>query len=202
MNRSKLSVSKGNMKLGSIWNLNLPPCQMCQGRPCYNEGCCYNKKAWDLYPSVRTSWSRNWNYYKQFPNKFFKTISQKIKASKNPPKHFRWHAAGDIPDQKYFVGMKRIAREFPEIKFLVYTKNYNLIFRDIPKNLQVVISAWPGVELKKSLRRFPVAWMLDGRETRHTNRKRKTVSCPGSCEKCKSCWNLSKVNKDVIFKKH
>jgi len=196
-------VAKGNVKLGEgdTWNVNLPPIMVCQEKPCYKEGCCYNFKAWRLFPSTRKSWMFNWNHYANHPDKFFNDVIRRIKGARKPPKWFRWQAAGEIPDQRYLHGIKRVARECPEIKFLVFTKQFDLSFRNIPSNLQVVISAWPGIEIPKHLlRRFPVAWMIDGRETR--KRRRKRFECKGHCPSCRVCWNLSDTKKDVAFNRH
>jgi hypothetical protein len=202
MDKNIVSITKGNMKLGEkeTWNINLPPHLSCKDKPCFKEGCCYNFKAWRQYPNVRESWGHNSDLYSSSPKKYFDSVIDKIKKATKPPKFFRWHAAGEIPDQEYFRGIKRVAREFPKIKFLCFTKQYHLYFREIPENLQVIISAWPGLDIPKSLRkRFPVAWMMDGRENR---KPRNPVECPGHCPSCRACWNLSKMKRDVVFHKH
>jgi len=195
-------ISKGNMKIGEkkTWNINLAPTKTCQDKPCFKEGCCYAMKALRLYPQTRYAWNFNFEHYSENPKYFFSDIAKAIQSAKNKPKWFRWHSAGEIPDQNYFLGIKRIARMFPKIKFLVFTKKYDLTFRLIPSNLQVVISAWPGIEIPKNLRkRFPIAWMVDGRETRTP---KNGFECPGYCPTCRACWSLSKTKKDVIFHKH
>jgi len=196
-----IRISKKNVKLGNIWNLNLPPKNVCQEKPCYKEGCCYNAKAWRQYPSVRISWKKNWDSLQESSDVFFETIINKIKRSYKKPYFFRWHAAGEIPTQEYLEGMKKASLTFPEIKFLVYTKQYFLTFENIPSNLQIIISAWPNLDISDYLlENFPIAWMLDGRETRHESRK--TFKCPGKCSKCKICWKLGKIKKDVCFTRH
>ena len=199
------SVVKGNIKLGEgdTWNVNLPPILTCKDKPCYTEGKCYNLKAWNLYPSAQKSWLFNWNHYNSHPDKFFSDIVRKIKNARKPPQWFRWQSSGEIPDQRYLHGIKRVARECPEVKFLVFTKRYDLSFRNIPSNLQVIASAWPGFNIPKHiLRRFPVAWMNDGRETRQKARRRQKVDCPGYCPSCRICWSLSDKKRDVVFHLH
>jgi len=196
------SVVKGNMKLGErdTWNVNLNPHDTCKDKPCYAEGCCYNFKACRLFPSVQKSWIHNFKHYMENPVEFFDDIIQKIKQAKKPPVWFRWQAAGEIPDQAYFEGMKRVARALPQVKFLAFTKQYHLKLHRIPENLQVVISAWPGIEIPRRLRRrFPVAWMFDGREKRRT---RTLAKCSGHCPTCRACWSLSRTKRDVAFIKH
>jgi len=200
----KTSVVKGNAKLGErdTWNVNLPPHVICKilNMPCFTEGCCYNFKAWRRYPRVRESWMNNCNHYFENPIQFFDDIIEKIQKARKPPKWFRWQAAGEIPDQEYFDGMKHVAKEFPEIRFLAFTKRYDLELIRIPSNLKIVISAWPGMEIPRKLRRrFPIAWMIDGRETRRT---RRLVKCPGHCPTCRACWSLDRTKRDVAFPKH
>lgn len=199
------SVVKGNVKMGEndTWNVNLPPHKVCTERQCFKEGCCYNFKAWRLFPSCRKSWLHNWNHYLTNPTKFFDDIIGKISRARKPPQWFRWQAAGEIPDQAYFEGMKRVSAMFPGIKFLAFTKNFDLSFRNIPENLQIVASAWPGIEIPENiLRRFPIAWMVDDRETRHTRRRRAIAKCTGHCPSCRICWSLGKLEKDVAFLRH
>ena len=203
MMKSVPSLQRGNRKLGKnkTWNINLPPHLICIGRKCFEEGCCYNFKAWRLYPSTKLSWVKNWLLFFNDSETYFDHIIGRIQRSTKPLKYFRWQAAGDIPNQIYLEGMKRVARSCPNTKFLVFTKNFDLTFKEIPKNLEIAISAWPGVKLPKHLRaRFPVAWFIDGRETRYG--RKEVIDCPGQCEKCRKCWNLSKTNKDVKFLKH
>jgi len=200
----KTSVIKGNSKLGEkdTWNVNLPPHIICNilNMPCFKEGCCYNFKAWRLWPAVRQSWMNNFNHYFDDPKQFFEDIISKIRNARKPPKWFRWQAAGEIPDQNYFNEMKRVAKLFPEIRFLVFTKRYDLSLIRIPANLQVVISAWPGVEIPEKLRRrFPIAWMFDGRETR---RHRRLAECTNHCPTCRACWSLNRTKRDVAFHRH
>lgn len=200
---NSLFISPGNKKLGkkSTWNINLPPHLTCMNRKCFTEGCCYNLKAWRLFPTVKISWVKNWLFYIENSTKYFDEIINKIHRAKKLPEFFRWHASGDIPNQAYFDGMKRVAYICSEVKFLVFTKNFDLIFKGIPKNLEIIISAWPGVKLPPHLRRrFPIAWFIDGRETRKTTKK--VVDCPGKCDECRICWNLSERKKHVAFHKH
>ena len=40
---------------------------------------------------------------------------------------FRFHVGGDIIDNIYFDYMVAIARDFPETKFLAFTKKYEIV---------------------------------------------------------------------------
>jgi len=114
------------------------------------------------------------------------------------PAFFRWHVSGDCPDRLYAKMVVIIARNFPETKFLIFTKRYDWFKGRLPANLSVVFSCWPGLELPKS-RSIPRAYMQDGTETRVNGSE---LECPGNCETCGMCWSLKKAGKNVVFEKH
>ena len=43
------------------------------------------------------------------------------------PRHSRWHVAGDILSVDYFRQMCRITAHHPRIRFLVFTKVFNIV---------------------------------------------------------------------------
>lgn len=200
----RLHISSGNSKLGKTPNLNLPPCSqtVCAGMPC--QGKCYAEHPYKQYPNVRIAWDDNYNYYTNNPKEFINDFVQKMKRKKNK-KYFRFHSAGEIIDQDHLNDIVYICEQLPETKFLIFTKKYYLDYSKKPKNLKVVFSAWPNLELPKHILKENIAFMLDkkGIETRHIERN--TFVCPGiskktTCEKCRMCWNMK--NKDVIFPEH
>ena len=187
-------ISKGNMKLSKIPNISLPPILSCDNKvECAKS--CYALKAFRLYPSAKKAWSNNLDLYKSDPVKFFNDID--VWLNKNKPEFFRWQQAGDIYNQDYFNSMKDIARKHKDIKFLCFTKKYHLEFKRIPKNLEIIFSAWPGRNIPKS--KFRIAWLDNGEDNRIP---KSAIECPGHCDVCGMCWNLSKLNKDVKFKIH
>lgn len=189
-----VKMTSGNKKLGKkVLNISRTPCATCPSdAPCRAK--CYAMKAYRQYPNVRQAWNGNTEAAKNLPE-YFKDINTIV--SKKKPVHFRWHVAGDIDSQEYLNGMKLVARANPDTKFLAFTKNHNLDFVGLPKNLEVVASLWPNwgkdtVGLRK-------AWMQDGTENRIPAT---ALVCPGSCETCKACWSLTADNRDVVFNVH
>jgi len=197
-------ISKGNIKLDLTPNLSLPPVATCADLPCLKEGC-YAMKAWNCYPNVRASWSENLEYFQTEPTEFFNEVVLRIKIMRTK-RYFRWHTGGEIPNQQYLDGMIRVAEELPEVKFLVFTKRYNLDFSAKPGNLEVIPSSWPGLKMPHAkIRRngMSVAWMVDGKDKRRIRENAKNAfECPGSCTNCRVCWSASSLGKDVIFHKH
>jgi len=202
----EISISKGNMKLVGIPNINLPPIKTCRkNAPCCRD--CYSMKAYRLYPSARRAWDNNYCLYKSDPKKYFNSLNSFLKTSK--PKYFRFHSSGDFVDSNYLSNVLRIVKENKDIKFLAYTKQYELLenIKQIPDNFSMVLSAWPGLKIDKSLlKRFPVAWMWDKKNIDKRIPKSEYINCSGDCNICikrnRSCWNLKQLKKDVIFKKH
>ena len=203
MIQGKPTISAGNTKIGRIANLNLPPPVTCADLPCLKEGC-YAMKSYSRWPSNQKSWHNNYDAFQANPSAFFEHIILTIQRKRNPIHYFRWHSAGEIPNQNYVAGMIRVALAFPHIKFLAFTKRYNYDFTGCPSNLQIVFSSWPGLRIpKKVLENHFVAWMNDGTQDRRIKEhKQPSKDCAGSCVKCKACWNLDKLGRDVVFHKH
>lgn len=192
-----VKISTGNTKLGSIPNLNLPPGITCEKNiPCLKNGC-YAMKAWTQYPATRMAWSSNLSEFQKDDQNFFVQIQNWFDRKKKPVQYFRWHSAGDIVSQRYLDGMFEIGRQNPTTNFLAFTKRFNFDYSKCPSNLNIVFSLWPGLTLP--LWTGSYAWMEDGTDKRIISLNN-TYICPGSCEKCKTCW--TKQYKNIIFNKH
>jgi len=190
-----ICISRGNSKLGNVLNISLPPGAACRpGIPCFNEGC-YARKAYRLYPNVKAAWDKNYKFWLENPVEYFKEIAE---ACIGEP-FFRWHVAGDVPDQSYLDYMVDIARQLPDTRFLCFTKKYDLDFKWIPKNLQIVLSTWPGLELPEN-KGLPWAWLSE--DWRRPLDDLYLV-CPGDCSACgNKCWDLVSAEIPVVFPKH
>jgi hypothetical protein len=192
-------ISKGNTKLGKhIANISLPPGATCpKGVPCNTPDCCYASKAWRMYPSVRRAWGENLAELVMNPDGYFEAITAYLWT--HAPRHFRWHVAGDIPNQAYLDNLKLIAKLHRTVSFLCFTKRYEYDYGGLPDNLSIIISSWPGLSVvyvpgKNGF--LPTAWCQDGSETRIP---RDAYECVGSCDTCKYCWSATR---DVWFHKH
>ena len=196
---SHVSIAASNRKL-TYPSISLPPVITCRtGAPCFKD--CYSNKAWRLYPNTRLAWIKNLRTYKEFPGRYFQCIVEWININRSS--HFRFHSAGDIVDKKYFLGVVDVAKRVPDTKFLIFTKQFQILERidiPIPRNLEIVYSMWPGLHKPANAKGFPFAWMQDGTETRMDMAK--TTVCPGSCEECLDCFDLAITGRDVMFHKH
>jgi hypothetical protein len=188
----KVHISRGNDKLGAIPNISLSPGRSCGDVPCKKD--CYAMKFYGMYPTVKRAWSENYRIATSNRPRFFGTLDDFLR--KYTPKFFRFHVAGDFIDQNYLEWCEITASRHPETRFLAFTKKYGLDYSKRPANMEIVFSAWPGLALPR--KKMPVAFMQDGTETRVKN----ALDCPGNCESCGMCFNLSKLGKNVVFNKH
>ena len=189
-----MSISKGNSKLGNdLPNIATTPIKACGNCQACSQDC-YALKAYRMYPSVKKSWDSNYAMATNEPVKYFNMVSDYI--GKHSPRFFRWHVSGDILSQSYLDSMKQLARKHKDTIFLAFTKMYTLNYSNVPSNLRVVFSAWPGLNMPN--KPFPIAYMQDGTENRVPSDARE---CPGDCEHCGLCWSLGKTE-SVVFYKH
>ena len=192
----KVAVQNKNSKMGRVLHVSLPPVASCPvGVPCTD--LCYAMKAVRQYPLARAAWANNFEIWKNTPAKYELDICMALSRSKC--KLFRWHMAGDLKGLLYLDMMCRIARLFPDISFLCFTKNYStMAYCDfpLPDNLSVILSAWPGHTLVNP-NNLPVAWVQDGTETRIP---KGTPECSGRCDTCSICWGMREGG--VFFHKH
>lgn len=185
-------IATGNGKIGKIPNISLPPGVTCGDVPCLDR--CYAMKFYQCREVCRNAWNSNHAHYLYNPVDYFTCIREYIDRRK--VEYFRFHSAGDIPDQAYLDGIKSLAVSCPGTKFLCFTKRYGLKYGRVPENVSFVFSVWPGMRLPRA--RFPLAYMQDGTETRVKN----AIDCPGGCDSCFMCWNLAGLGKNVVFKLH
>lgn len=193
-------LSRGNSKLGNILNANVPAGVTCApGAPCKGQGC-YALKGTYLYKNVQARYQEN---LKSFLDKPLTTRSEILdQIPENKELYFRWHSSGDIVNERYFIMMVNIAERRPRVKFLAFTKKYDLVNKYIerwgplPDNLTIVFSHWRGFPMNNP-HNLPVTAVV---ELSDINTDQFTP-CVGSCKECKKCWSL-KAGEGVKFNKH
>lgn len=145
----KIHISAGNMKLGAIMNISLPPvitCRNCSSCKHY----CYAVRSYNRFTDTAAGWNENYMLFLTDPDRYFNEISAAVKLQR----FFRWHVSGDIVNQDYFRGMIRVAIENPKVEFLAFTKAYHIVNAAIaagaviPENLHLLFSAAPGVVME------------------------------------------------------
>lgn len=192
-------IAKGNNKLGSaILNVSLPPVETCiKNVPCEEK--CYARKLYRMYPNVRENWDENLRMYRESPGAYFGQIMARLSQGRKSPPYFRWHVAGEIVDDAYFERVVDVARNFPQTRFLIYTRypfERLVVNTGVPKNLSIVKSYWLGFDrpydpeypgfmviARDESTRFMDELSADGMI--HT-----VIPCKGSCQECHACWHI------------
>lgn len=197
-------ISLSNSKLGSIPSINLPPIVTCRpDAPC--KSTCYACNGRFRFKNVKQTLESNFEEWKSDPGKYMQSV---IDACTNV-RFFRWHSAGDIPDEFYLTMMYIIAGMLKEVRFLAFTKKYDLVNSYIskfgkPDNLSIVLSAW-GNMVPENPHNLPVAYVLLKSGEGEDRIPARAVPCSGSCNECikdeMNCWKL-KPGMSVVFKQH
>ena len=186
--------------------VNLPVGETCRSdAPCYNGGC-YAKKGRMAFPKNRAKYHANLERYIEDPDGYFEDIACWLRL--NPVRYFRWHSSGDIVDEYYFKKMVDLAINQREVRFLVFTKKYEIVneyideHKELPRNLTVVLSAW-GKWLPDNKYRLPMAYVSLKNGSAHIPKAAR--QCIGYCGECVSglqnCWNL-RIGESVVFRQH
>lgn len=155
MKNARIYLSTGNRKLqGSkavkFLIFNLPAIKTC---PYATEHCkklCYASKAERLYKGVLPC--REQNLAESKKSSFVLDMYSIIFGYINKPSYkaaekiyFRIHESGDFYSQEYFDKWVDIAKAFPVVTFLAYTKSVKYVMnteKRIPDNLIVRFSLW------------------------------------------------------------
>jgi hypothetical protein len=196
----KVTISKGNKKMGAIPSVSLPPIITCApGCKCAKK--CYAAKLCRIYKNVKQSYDTNLECYKQSPTMYF----NQIKAAACTTRFFRWHVSGDIISELYLYDMVRIAQELPGTQFLAFTKRYDIVnrflnYESIPDNLHVIFSEWEGMDMDNP-HNLPVAHVI----FRGSEPDPEWKICGGNCTECAcagiGCWELKK-GEHIAFYEH
>jgi hypothetical protein len=206
----EISISNHNSKTGSCCNnLAFPTCTCREDAPCKASGC-YCMKGTQAMCKVVAAYLRNLQIYNNDPDDFWEQVRFKIKH--NPLPLFRWFDAGDILDYEFFCGMVQLANEFPNIRFMSFTKKYDIVnewlatYGDLPNNLNIIFSAWHiGWKVNNPFD-MPVAYVDFKDQTLNPQFPKGITGCPNqsdktiTCSMCQKCWN--KKIKSVVFKQH
>lgn len=202
MRINNFSFSEGNSKMQYVGSFSVMPGLTCaKNAPCGRE--CYAKKLVRIYPSTAKAYSDNTDMlmnkemYSEFVEATCKFISKKWYNL------FRFNVAGDFFSYEYLAACCEIAKRNKKVKFLAFTKQYDIAYKAInkgivPKNFNIVFSAWLDF-MPENTGLVPVAYFDDGahKELIDPNAKK----CNGNCMNCKKCFNL-KAGKSVYFEKH
>ena len=200
MNLSKVSISTGNSKMGAIPSVSLPACITCNPEaPCFKA--CYAAKIERIYKTAAAAYNRNLNILESDPAAYW----LQVRAAASMARYFRFHVSGDIPNRDYLNNMITLAQDLKNTKFLVFTKQYQLV-NDylnaggvIPENLKVIFSNW-GAWKCSNPHGLPVCEVIFKGDKVEDQWK----ICGGNCTECAcrgiGCWEVQKNETIAIYK--
>ena len=157
---------KGNIKIGAMWSWSKLAgnreingvlgscgayCESCQ------DGGCYVFKSY-RYPSVKKGHARNTKAFRDDLKGSFIELCRQIENAKNKPEIVRINQSGEIETPLELLLWCNTAKKYPEIKFYIYTKNFDALRmvintfdngKTMPENITVNISIWHEYGLKE-----------------------------------------------------
>ena len=201
MTTLKVSISKGNSKMGAIPSVSLPPIITCpKGAPC--AGKCYAAKLCRIYPSVKKAYQNNLDVLNTSWPEYWRQVREAVSMTK----YFRFHVAGDIPNAGYFKEMIITALKNPDTQILAFTKQYDIvnnyidIFGELPENLHIILSEW-GEQKPNNPHDLPTSAVI----FKGTEPAENWKICGGNCTECAcrgvGCWELKK-GETIAFYEH
>lgn len=200
---NKVSVSQGNIKMGAIPSISLPPIISCRKNvPCAKCGACYAYKIYKLRPSVHKAYDNNFEILKNNPDLYYATLESQLMTNR----FFRLHVSGDFYCEDYFRKVVEIVSKRPECSVLAFTKQYEIVnsFIEnggvIPENFKVIFSNWDEWKVENPFH-LPESEVI----FKHTDVKDDWKICGGNCTECAckgiGCWELKK-GETIAFYKH
>lgn len=196
-----VAVTNTNSKLGhQIPSINLPTGITCRkNAPCLKG--CYARRGRFMYKNVRNCYENNYRAYLSDSDYFFSEVIRQTRLSL----YVRWHSAGDIVDDKYFEGMIKVAKINKNVKYLCFTKKYEIVNnylasgKRIPTNLHIIFSNWDKFICENPYN-LPTSWVF-GKGFDNDAIPQIAIPCKSDCSECLACWQLKK-GQSIFLTKH
>jgi len=182
----EICISGGNMKVGNVPNVSLPPVKTCGNcSACIHK--CYDIKACLQYENVIKARSRNYSILVRNYDLYWEQLRERLSRMRS--KYFRFHVGGDIISERYFDDIVKTRKMFPHIRFWTYTKSHSIVNEYTEKhggrrkvcgnNLTVMFSVWAGKPIENP-HNYPVFYVYE-----HGQPAPKGMwKCPSDCKYC------------------
>lgn len=161
---------------------------------------CYALKGHYRYPAVKSAHERRWQALKD--QAFVPSMVFLLRCLGN--RYFRWYDSGDIDCAATLRKIVDIARQTPEVKHWLPTKEYGVVSaylkagNTFPPNLCVRLSSYMTDESGPIVLATRLGLTI-------SEVRRKGYTCPSSsqgnkCADCRACWDRETFN--VSYRKH
>lgn len=209
------TLGNGNGKTGKgclTWSLPVEPtCD--HNAPCYKNKVCYCLKGCQVFANVVGAYYKNWRLYNEDPVSYEEKCTNIIKYS--GLKLVRIHDSGDIPDKEYLELLVRVANKLPNVKFLAYTKKYDIVNdwldegNEFPANFTMRFSMCDKDWVVPNPHNLPLAYIDFEDKSLNPEIPKNAYRCKGTadpkdqehtCSICQMCWR--KNVKNVVFGQH
>lgn len=199
-NENKISISKGNAKMGAIPSVSLPAGITCNpGAPCFKE--CYARRIAYRYKESKNAYARNLSILQADAGAYW----LQVRAAAMVTRFFRYHVSGDIPNAEYFAEMVKTAEMLPKTNFLAFTKQYKIVNEYLngggrsPENLKIIFSNWYAWKCDNP-HALPVCEVIPKNGAPGDGWK----VCGGNCTACAcqgvGCWEVKNGETIAIYK--
>lgn len=203
---NEISMSNKNSKTGAAClNIAFPVCTCREDAPCKKT--CYACKGCQQIAVVQGAYYRNLRLYYDDPDNFFEQVYCKVKFSGLPK--VRLFDSGDFPDAEFLDRLVEVCKKTPNTKWMAFTKKYWIVNEyidkngDLPKNLNIMFSAWDIFWEVPNPHGLGVAYVDFNDKRLNPEFPRNAFRCPGresTCSACGACF--SKKLKAVVFHEH
>lgn len=192
-------LSNSNVKLGKeIYNFNLPRTTCEPFRTAICDRYCYAKVG--AFTFQKTKDALNHNLEASLDPDFVALIETMIEIKKI--KWVRLHASGDFYSQEYLDKWIEIASDYPNTRFLAFTRNYLLEYSKRPSNLIIYYSIDDSTKyMLKNHTLFAtlITPIKPEQEYKHMEHHSSGFICKSACKDCKFCFAGTK---NVVFLRH
>lgn len=149
-----LVVNEGKLSVGKTGDFIVV--DTCPGAGMCKTYCYAKKGGYVQYAASSMAKSRVLNFLINDPNGFKNELSRELQVALDKNKDskivVRWHDSGDIFSSDYMKLAYEIAKSFPNIKFIAYTKIADVVLAKRPKNFEIIFSYGSTPEQSKKLK--------------------------------------------------
>ncbi len=192
----ELSMMLEDRQKNHVSSIGFLPGKTCVVNICYND--CPMVALMHRYKGMQRAWTNNTEFILYNAEIFFNVLAEIFYNVKN--KHFQINTSGDFLFQAWFDKWCNLVRCYPNIKFLAYTKNYLLNITELPQNLILVQSTYPGLELPQG--NLPKAFLIHPLENRVPSNTIKCsnppINMPSSCTRCFDLKNGESISMQYV----